>query len=256
MIFIETSVQTDRILLESIEQEQLEAHIESLSPHLYTSNYVWMEFQRTVVSDMAHVKHVMLTQSGWGGLMRNLHTGQRAFRARSASRCSTIAGHLYDYSHSEWAYALELCDAFLDEDLEIHFWTNVNPLSDPINCDLVAKGTTLQSDGRYNVADTCNKEHATCHLPNFLRQNADKLRAIHDYLNIHPHAIKDQARVQRLLELILENPQAALGQNSCWPLGDIIIALQVPDGASVWTRDADFEPIAESLGLRLYTPSI
>ena len=36
-------------------------------------------------------------------------------------------------------------------------------------------------------------------------------------------------------------------------LGDIIIALQVPDGATVWTLDADFEPIVQSLGLTLYS---
>ncbi|MEM7532510.1 MAG: hypothetical protein AAF639_10055 [Chloroflexota bacterium] len=46
-----------------------------------------------------------------------------------------------------------------------------------------------------------------------------------------------------------------MGQNSCWPLGDIIIALHVPDDAAVWTRDADFEPIAQALGLGLYTPT-
>ncbi|MEM7532511.1 MAG: hypothetical protein AAF639_10060 [Chloroflexota bacterium] len=140
MIFVETSVQTDRILLDPREQEALEAQIEALSPQLYTSNYVWMEFQRTVASDMAHVKRVMLEQRGWGGLMRNIHTGQRAFRVRSASRCSTIVGHLYDYSRGQWAYAKEICDTFLEDDLEIRFWHNVSPLPDPITYDLVTKG--------------------------------------------------------------------------------------------------------------------
>ena len=94
---------------------------------------------------------------------------------------------------------------------------------------------------------------AACHLPSFLAQNIDKLRTIHIYLNEHPNEIKDQARVQRLLPLVIENPYAVLGQNTCWPLGDIIIALQVPDGAAVWTLDADFKPIVQSLGLILYT---
>ena len=73
------------------------------------------------------------------------------------------------------------------------------------------------------------------------------------YLNDNQNAIKDQVRVQRLLPLVIKNPYAVLGQNTCWPLGDIIIALQVPDGAAVWTLDSDFKPIVQSLGLTLYT---
>jgi len=44
------------------------------------------------------------------------------------------------------------------------------------------------------------------------------------------YAFKDQVRVERLLTTVIDNPQAVLGQASCWPLGDIIIALQVPSG--------------------------
>ena len=159
-------------------------------------------------------------------------------------------------SEGDWGYALDLCDAFLEEELETQFWVNVNPLPDPITCDLVTKGIARQSDGNYMVASSYNKETAACHLPNFLAQNLDKLRAVDAYLNDHPNTIKDQTRVQRLLPAVIENPQAVLGQNTCWPLGDIIIALQVPDGAQLWTLDADFGPFAQALGLTLYEWSL
>ncbi|MEM7532138.1 MAG: hypothetical protein AAF639_08180 [Chloroflexota bacterium] len=214
-----------------------------------------MEFQRTVVADTAHIKQVMLRHPGWAGLIGHVLDGQRGFRARSAKRCNTIISRLYERRRGDWEYALQVCDSFLDEDLQSQFWHHVNPLPDAISCDLVPKGITRQPEGTYVVADSCNKETAACHLPAFLAQNMEKLRIIQSYLGTHPHALKDQARVQRLLSSIIENPQTALGQNSCWPLGDIIIALQVPDGAAVWTLDADFEPIVRSLGLTLYSDS-
>jgi|GEM_PF-4380847 len=68
----------------------------------------------------------------------------------------------------------------------------------------------------------------------------------------HPKCIKQQSRVEQHLAKVLDEPQAVLGQSACWPLGDIIIALQVPEDAMLWTLDADFEALADALGLRLY----
>ncbi|MEM7539938.1 MAG: hypothetical protein AAF639_47735, partial [Chloroflexota bacterium] len=253
LIFVETSVQIERVLADKSEKIKLENHFERLSTQLYTTNYVWMEFQRTIVADVAHIQRVMSTQYGWGDLMVNLLIGQRAFRPRSAVRCTQMLGHLHNQSNGNWRYARLLLEQLIQERFKRQFWTNVNPLSDLITCDLVTKGVSRTSSGDYTVAATCNKETAACFLPNFIEQNLDKLRILDAYLTAHTKAIKDQARVQRLLTTVIDNPQAVLGQNSCWPLGDIIIALQVPDGASVWTLDADFEPIVEALGLSLYT---
>lgn len=184
--------------------------------------------------------------------MRHLLTGQRAFRTRSAVRCTQLVSNLYEGSAGEWDYAFMLCGELLHEELEAQFWYSVKALPDLITCDLVTPGIVLNPDDTYTVADTCNKATATCFLPNFLSKNIDKLRTVDAYLKGHPNAIKDQVRVQRLLSTVIENPQQVLGQHSCWPLGDIIIALQVPDDAALWTLDADFSPIVEALGLSLY----
>jgi hypothetical protein len=252
LIFVETSIQVQRILANASIQGSLQQKFQSVAPHLYTTNYVWMEFQRTVVADLAHIRQLMSVHQGWSGLIRHLLTGQRAFRTRSAVRCTQLVSSLYEGSTGEWDYALMLCDELLQEELKAQFWYNVTPLRDPINCDLVTQGIMRNPDDNYVVADSCNKETATCFLPHFLTRNIDKLRVIEAYLAERPNAIKDQARVRRLLATVIENPQQALGQNSCWPLGDIIIALQAPNDAAVWTLDGDFAPIVEALGLSLY----
>jgi hypothetical protein len=58
-----------------------------------------------------------------------------------------------------------------------------------------------------------------------------------------------------LLAAVMTDPRAVLGQAACWPLGDIIIALQVPSGVALWTLDPDFEPLAAALGSSLYSPT-
>lgn len=76
----------------------------------------------------------------------------------------------------------------------------------------------------------------------------------HYDLSAHPRCIKDQGHVGRLLGEVLLDPHVGLGQSACWPLGDIIIALQLPADTRLWTRDPDFVPLAAVLGIPLYSP--
>ncbi len=253
-LFLDTTLQIRRVLTGRTEQDRLEAQLIDLAPGLCTAVYVWMEYQRTVVADYAHVHQLVLNYDHWGDVMAHLLTGQRAFRPRSAVRCTNILGRLYAESQANWERALHLLDHALSFDLQSQFWAHVAPLSDPIGCDLVTTGVSRQPDGAYSVADTCRKKTAACRLPNFLAERQTELRATADHLATHPNVIKDQPRVERLLAAVLADPRAALGQAACWPLGDIIIALQVPPDALLWTLDKrDFAALSVPLGLELYT---
>lgn len=158
-------------------------------------------------------------------------------------------------SHLDHERALDFVELQVTQSLPEDFWWQVTPLPDPIACDLVQSGLRVQPDGQCAIAATCRKETAACHLPVFLNQHRNRLHTLAAYLKAHPRSIKEQARVERLLAAVITDPQAALGQAACWPLGDVIIALQVPANASLWTLDADFQPLVEALGLRLYTPT-
>ena len=127
-------------------------------------------------------------------------------------------------------------------------------MADAIVCDLVAIGLTTRADTTFTVADSCRKERAACHLPAFLTDQRERLSALLAYLAVHPRCIKEQTRVEQRLRAVLDNPRAALGQSACWPLGDLIIALQVPPNTALWTRDPDFVPLATALGIPLYQP--
>ncbi|MCE7983491.1 MAG: hypothetical protein DYG89_20150 [Caldilinea sp. CFX5] len=253
MVFLDTSVQIQRTLDDSPQSEQLNALLHTPTIQPITSSYVWMEYQRAVVADFAHVYQVMLRYQDWGGLFAHVLDGERAFRPRSAVRCTKIIGKFYIESNRNWEIAQHTIAEQIRSGLHQQFWMNVSPLSDPIVCDLVKLGVTRQSDRTYQVPASCRKEEATCYLPSFLDTHQERLRAVADYLATHLHTIKEQSRFERLLSAVIGDPRAALGQTSCSPLGDLIIALQVPPNAMLWTLDADFAPLAAALTIPLYT---
>jgi hypothetical protein len=253
-IFLDTTVQTQRALTEPLQLARLETQLTAPTVRAITVSYVWMEYQRTIIADYAHVHRLMYRYGGWDMLLTHLLDGQRAFRPRAAVRCTRIVGKVLGQSYKDWSLARQMLGVQIAYGLRQQFWAHVAPLSDPIGCDLVTAGVNRQPDGTYTVADTCRKEKATCHLPDFLAQRQPQLRAIAQHLATHPNAIKDQTRVERLLAAVLADPRAALGQAACWPLGDVIIALQVPSGTLLWTLDKqDFAALSAPLGLELRT---
>ncbi len=250
-IFLETSLQVQRSLTSSSHLNTTNAQVDRT---YVTTSYVWMEFQRTVVADYVHVHHLAHKYTDWPSLLIHLLEGQRAFRPRAAVRCTRIVGKLLRQSYRDWNLARLILDTQIEYSLRHQFWTNITALPDFIGCDLVTEGIQRQTDGTYTVAERCRKEKATCHLPDFLAEKRSALEAITHYLATHPKSIKKQARVEQLLDAVRSDPRAALGQTACWPLGDLIIALQVPPDAALWTLDPDFKPLAAALGLQLHEP--
>lgn len=254
IVFLDTSIQIQRTLSDPARFNPIEAAISKSIPQAISSPYVWMEYQRTVVADFAYVHQLMLQYDDWGKLFRHILDGNRSFRPRSAVRCTQIIGDLYTSSGQslETARRIIVDQIVYNYNLQKRFWRNVTSIPEAIVCDLVTKGVVRQQDQNYAVAASCRKEHAACHLPAFLTYHQPRLQTLLDYLIAHPHSVKEQPRLERLLQAVIREPRLALGQASCWPLGDVIIALQVPAGAALWTLDKDFAPLAQALDIPLY----
>lgn len=254
VLFLDSTVQVSRVLGSAERRRIIERDLVQRA-QACTAVYVWMEHQRTVVSDFAHVHRVLLNESEWGTVVARVATGQRSFRPRSLGRVNRILGETLNRSRLDREKGLLFLATYLEHKLAHLFWRNVTPLPDPICCDLVKSGIQRQPDGTYIVADTCRKQDAACQLPEFLASQRPALRTLTEYLDSRPNVIKNQPRVEQLLTAIQFDPQAALGQAACWSLGDIIIALQAPPDAAIWSLDSDFEPLAEALGVQLHQAS-
>lgn len=255
-VFIETSIQIARILTEKHTREGIEKAVSQPDIEFVTNHYVFMEYQRSLIADFAYVHWAFQQAQTPGAALRLVFGGSRSYRARSLMRCGQIASLAYgEREVIQLSDATALLELYLQLLLKRTFWRHVTALPDFIHCDLIALGTNRQPDNHYIVADSCRKETAACHLPDFLTEQRSRINLIADYLARHTNAIKDQSRVERLLASIQADPRNALGQTTCWPLGDIIILLQVPSDCAVWTLDPDFAPLAKALELALYTPS-
>ncbi len=248
-VFLDNTIQVARVLGDPAKRQHLN-QILTNQIEAVTSAYVFMEFQRSVIDDFAHV-HARLAQTrDWGETVATISTGRRSFRPRAVQRANRILGETLTRSRLDIDKGILLLATYLDYRLERDFWHNVHPLENVIRCDLVHKGIALDPKrNQYQVANSCRKDLASCHLPTSLAENRSKIQQIQHYLSQHPNCIKQQARVERLLALIVADPRAALGQASCWSLGDIIIVLQVPKDTMLWSLDSDFDALTAALDI-------
>jgi hypothetical protein len=252
-LFVDTSIQIQRILGSLAQRVAINRQLTRSDVSAVISQYVWMEYQRSLVADFAHVQRQFVAAGTLRDALAWIASGRYSFRSRSLARCIQIAAlALGEQPTGSLILARDTLDIYLSLTLRERFQQRVSFLPDPICCDLVAAGVVRQPDGTYTVADACRKEVAGCRLPEFLAGHQPELRAIADHFARHPNVIKDQPRVEQLLAAVLADPRAALGQAACWPLGDVIIAQQVSPDAALWTLDPDFEPLAETLQIRLY----
>ena len=256
LVLVETSIQIDRLIGSTTAQTAIEAHLATAPYRFVSSPYILMEFQRVVLADYVRVYHAILERKNWNDAAHALRSGSLSYRPRALGRALHILTQTMVVSHLERENALELLRVQIQYDLPLRFWRLLQPIADPIACDLVMAGVRPTNDQHFTVADVCHKESARCQLPKFLADHRAELLAIADYLRGHPNVLKDQARLERLLQAVIDEPRAALGQAACWPLGDVIIVLQALPASLLWTRDADFQPLTQALGLTLYQPTL
>lgn len=254
-VFLDTSVQVERLIGPPAHKAAIERQLMMPDFGAVTSHYVLMEFQRSVMADYVQVYNQILYRQTWELVAQSLRSSGTAQRPRALGRCLQILTEVMVQSQLDRVDALNLLQVTIRYGLRRRFWQYVAPIDDAIRCDLVAAGPKMGHDGSYAVPASCRKQTAACLLPAFLAAHTRKLHTLLDYLTAHSQCIKDQPRVEQSLRKVLLDPQAALGQRTCWPLGDIIIALQIPPNTALWTRDPDFVPVAAALEIPLYQPS-
>jgi hypothetical protein len=109
-IFLETSIQIQRVLSTTNNDVGIETVLKNPFVKAVSSSYVWMEYQRAIVADYAHVHRLMGRYKDWGSLFEHILDGSRAFRPRSAVRCTQIVGQLYRLTSQSYEYGRQFLD--------------------------------------------------------------------------------------------------------------------------------------------------
>jgi len=96
---------------------------------------------------------------------------------------------------------------------------------------------------------SCNAATAQCSLVGFLERHQSELLALEHALT---QANPDQINPSTLTALrrVNQDVTKAKGERTCWALSDVIIALEAPDDASIYTTDNHFDVLCDALGKR------
>ena len=178
IVFLDTSIQIQRFIGAKQQQTKIEHELKLPDVQFVTSSYVLMEFQRSLWSDFVYIYNQTLQHDDWKNIAYLLRSGKRSYRPRSLGNCLQIFTWALVESNLEYEKALDFLELQVTQNIPEDFWLHVTPIPDLIACGLVKKGISLQQNRQYAIADTCPKETATCHLPTFLTEQANKLHTI------------------------------------------------------------------------------
>jgi hypothetical protein len=148
---------------------------------------------------------------------------------------------------------LDHLDAYASTLMPARFFAGIDEYFTGTACDLVKSGAEI---GDYvHSRLSCNGRTAQCQLVAFLQSHIEELRAVEAaWASTPPEQVDAEALAA--LRKVLENPQAALGERTCWRLGDLIIALEAPEDAAIYTTDGHFKVLCEALGKELFPDSV
>jgi len=253
-IFLDNTIQVERIIVPS-RRAIIQPHLTDENTSVRSSTYLLMEYRRTVVADFIAAYNLVQSHEQLGAAVANISSGRAKFSKRMIERRQKILGMaMVDCEDADESLTklgvLRILELYLEGGLERRFMENISTLTNATDCDLAKYPLVQRADGYYKLTTTCNKKHVRCQLPAFLQQNAHNLQRIEQFIKQHA-ATEYQELLEKLAQVTADFSRAK-GQRTCWRLGDIIIALEAPEDALIYTTDKDFKTICTALGKKLY----
>ncbi|MCE7986814.1 MAG: hypothetical protein DYG89_37045 [Caldilinea sp. CFX5] len=250
-IFVETTIQIHRLLQNPATYNTIQATLQT-QPTV-TSTYVWMEVQRTLGQDYQFLIDLLLTKQPTtiAQLVRYLGVGQPLYSSRRLQRILHIMAYWLEQLNTtaigpiETAYQLRRqCRRLLHQT----FFEQIDQVVDSAACDLIQPDYTIPVGGRMS----CRRETARCSLPELLDKNQTALQK----LQADAGALTGlDPSTRSALADVATDTNLAKGERNCWALGDVIITLECPTDALLWTTNLrHFEPLCNALGKRLFYP--
>ena len=246
-IFLDTTIQIRRNYgtLEEIAciREQLQGR------RVITSTYVLAEFNRTIVQDATILYNVVASEPTLSEALIRL-SALRRHDYGTASRCYLLLAMLERRSGLGRDKLLSTLERALEAEFMRDFFAGIEVMTDQTGCAL-AKSRPVRKGDTYHLDLGCAREIERCDLIRFVESGRDELSAVRVVLE----KCGDDptlARMADILTEIIEDSSKALGRKNCWALGDIVIALESPPEACIYTSNVrHFEPIATAIGKRV-----
>ena len=246
-IFLDTTIQIERLTGTQARRAQLAAQL--AGKEVLTSTYVLGEFLRTLVKDCITL-YTLVSQNVYLDDVE-VQIANR-FNKREASRCLLLWAALHRaraYGREKVLYTLH---AYIEYGLVQAFMTGVNQISDATGCGL-AQERPRRVEGTYRLRAQCRRNVKECRLEEWLADHSAALDSIVPHLCASGEPAL--ARIGKLLDEFPQMAQVVRGRNCTWYLGDLIIALECPADAALYTTNRrHFQLLCVQLGKRMYEP--
>lgn len=204
-----------------------------------TSNYVLMEFKRTILKDCILLYSFLKEEKRLEDTFRRI-SELRDFEHRTASRISLILSKLSENNTLEYEKVLNKVEDLIESELLEYFFYRVNVI-DETKCGLANED--VHKNETYSLNLRCRREEKKCEIEDFVGKNKDNFRKLLNDLRDH----KEFESPCKVIKEILEDCGKARGKKNCWKLGDCIISLEAPKSSRIFTTDHHYKQICNSL---------
>jgi len=251
-IFLETTIQIQRLIYDQSVRQTINAKFQD--NEIITSTYVWMEVQRTVRQDYQYLIDLLILRkpTTMSLFMHYVGESQNIYSARRLGRMMQILAQMIDEFQILTIDPFEAADYLRNQcvwAVKRGFFEGVDIILDTTMCDLVKPDYDIPQGGRMS----CRRETAQCALPDLLNGHLSDIQQI----ALDTELLSSLGpTTQKNLPNIVNDPNLAKGERNCWSLGDLIIALECPSDALLWTTNiSHFEPLCRHLERKLYDPN-
>lgn len=260
-LFLETTIQIGR-LSASPEKNKKINKIISQFKKIITSSYVKMEFRRRYIQDLVYLYNVLIETDKFADVflrIENLHSEyhRRKISGIITSFCNffsdidndkisgTIGENLLQKAISYFRHEIE----FAYEDFE----DKIDEVIDATGCFHAKTGPAMKGEKFDNRMQRCKKTDIRCKIVDFFIKNKEFFTQIYEKLSETEDLDDEQEKAKRILEKALKHPENMSERESCWHCGDVIIAVESPKDAHLFTTNIKhFEPLCSVLEKGLF----
>ena len=204
-----------------------------------------MEFKRRVILSCILLYNIFREENGRAEAERRL---SKEYSGRTVKMALKILAKLDEGNVLDNEKILLRLRRYIRWQLMDWFMRDIELLLDETECEL-ARENVIEMEGDFTANLRCNKKLCQRNLPAFLSRHVTEIKKINDMLKNE----KEFSSLCSRLEKIIGDLESSKGEKTCWTLSDLIICLELPEDARIYTTNVShFEPICRIANKKLF----
>lgn len=244
-IFLETSAQIEKIFGYGEIKKEIQETVADKS--MSTSTYVEKEFKGSILRDFVFMYNVIQEEDNLSKAFNRL-SQQYGRKSKNYLKILSIISRDGNLSKNR---VLLILRRYIESTLLLHFHRGVNKVLSETRC-TVAKRKPVYQNRLYDFDSNCRIGEANCNIKSFIKKNIEDIILITTVLKEEVKKRKKYKEIYKNIEVILKDIDKVEGQK-CSQIGDIIISIECPKSALLYTKDKVYKIICPPIGREVLT---